>query len=106
MPVNYDIANVYDPGGICPHCNGSGVQSIGSLGYRACQYCITGYKVKHCEWCHGKGCEMCVGHLHGFYNELTDAAPAPIIPDTTRRNFAGEQPAAPPRVIQRPLIRR
>ncbi len=99
-PVKYDISNVYDSATPCTYCGGSGYQHIGGIGYRACQYCITGYKVRHCESCHGAGCPSCVGTLHSFYSEIAPAGPAPV-PDTSARPYAGEATPQPPRILPR-----
>ena len=100
MPTKYEVGNVYDLAEQCPQCSGTGYQWLGdSLKWRACQYCRTGYKVRYCEYCHGNGCEMCVGTKHTFYNELAATAPSYSPPQTDHRSFAGESTPRPARTI-------
>jgi hypothetical protein len=99
MPVNYDIPNAYDYVAPCTYCGGTGYQYHGNIGYRACQYCITGYKVRQCI-CRGSGCSSCMGKLHTFNSDIMSGAHISP-PDTTSRPFAGEAPIQPSRIIPR-----
>ena len=100
MPCNYDIGNTCEVATPCNYCGGTGFQNIAGIGYRACQYCITGYKVRHCPNCHGNGCTYCMGTKHSFHTELTTSDYTPV-PDTNVRPYAGEVAPRPARIMPR-----
>lgn len=99
MPVRYEIPNANDLSVPCPYCRGTGYQYLGDIGYRSCQYCVTGYKVKLCS-CGGRGCELCMGHMHNFYSDLSKDIRVSL-PDTGGRSFAGEVAPRASRTIPR-----
>lgn len=106
MPVRYDICNVNDIAEPCRYCNSSGYQFIGGLGYRACQYCTTGYKIRNCPDCRGTGCQSCTGTMHTFYSEIAPTQPCPT-PDPSTRPYAGEATRQPVQMVaSRTLPRR
>jgi len=104
VPTNYEIANVCDLATPCPYCRG-GLQNIPGLGWRACQYCITGYKVRNCTYCGGQGCAQCVGTMHSFFSEKMPSEPA-ILPDTPNRSFAGEKAPRPAEIVRSRVLPR